>query len=119
LEEGNAYAIEPFATDGIGIVKEGSQSEIFALDKPKPLRNAHARKILEHVLEEYQTLPFALRWIEGSLKMPEFQLKVGIRELMRNGCIKAFPVLHEAKGKVVAQAEKSFILFGGKTTVLC
>jgi len=118
LEEG-AYAIEPFATDGEGYVREGQQSEIFAVEKPKPVRNAYARQVLEHVLEEHQTLPFALRWVEEKLKMPEFQLKVGVRELMRNGCIKAFPVLHEAPGKFVAQAEKSFILFEGKKTILC
>jgi methionyl aminopeptidase len=118
LEEG-AYAIEPFATDGEGYVREGQQSEIYAVEKPKPVRNAYARQVLEHVLEDYETLPFALRWLEEKLKMPEFQLKVGIRELVRNSCIKAFPVLHEAPGKFVAQAEKSFILFEGKKTILC
>jgi len=119
LEEGQAYAIEPFSTNGQGTVKEGSQSEIFALDKPRQVRNPNARKILELVLEEYQTLPFAMRWIENKTRMPEFQRKVAMMELMRAGCIKAFPVLHEQKGKTVAQAEKSFILFEGKTTTLC
>lgn len=119
LEEGNAYAIEPFSTNGQGFVKEGSQSEIFALNKPRQVRNTNARKILELVLEECATLPFAMRWIENKIDMPEFQRKVAMRELMRAGCIRAFPVLHEEKGKIVAQAEKSFILFEGKTIVLC
>ncbi len=118
LKEG-AYAIEPFATDGQGIVREGTQSEIFAIEEPKQVRNSHARKILEHVLEEYKTLPFAQRWIEEKLKMEEFQLKVGLRELLRNKCIMAFPVLHEEPGKNVTQAEKSFIIKDGKVTVLC
>ena len=118
LEDG-AYAIEPFATDGEGYVREGQQSEIFAIEKPKPVRNNYARAILEHAMEEYETLPFALRWVEKSLKMPEFQMKVGIRELLRNGCIRAFPVLHEQPGKTITQAEKSFIIFEEKTTVLC
>ena len=119
LEDGNAYAIEPFATDGEGYVREGMQSEIFALDKPKPVRNPYARQVLETIAEEFGELPFALRWIEEKLKMPEFQQKVAIRELQRAGIIRAFPVLHEAPGKIVAQAEKSFILFEGKATVLC
>jgi len=119
LEEGNAYAIEPFATDGQGIVREGKQSEIFALDKPKPVRNPYARKMLELVAEEYETLPFAMRWIEGTLKLPEFQRKVAVRELLRAGCIKAFPVLHEQPGKFVSQAEKSLIILDGKAKLLC
>jgi len=118
LAEG-AFAIEPFATNGEGYVKEGQQSEIFALDKVVPIRNNYARQVLELVSKKYETLPFALRWIEKELKLPEFQRKVAIRELLRAGCIKAFPVLHEETGKIVAQAEKSFIIFEGKTTVLC
>ncbi|MBN2067770.1 MAG: type II methionyl aminopeptidase, partial [Candidatus Diapherotrites archaeon] len=54
LEEGHAYAIEPFATDGKGFVREGQQSEIFSLDEPRPVRNEHARNILEFVVEKYQ-----------------------------------------------------------------
>ncbi len=119
LEEGNAYAIEPFVTNGEGYVREGQQSEIFAVDKPRNVRNAYARKLLEFVLAEYETLPFALRWIEKGLKLPEFQRRVAVRELLKAGCIRSFPILHEQPGKFVAQAEKSFILFEGKTTVLC
>ncbi len=118
LEEG-AFAIEPFATDGEGYVGEGMQREIFAFEKPLPLRTAHARKMIEFVAEKYETLPFALRWIEKGLKMPEFQRKVAIRELLRAKCIRSFPVLHEQPGKFVAQAEKSLIIFEGKVTVLC
>jgi len=119
LEEGNAYAIEPFATDGEGFVKEGMQSEIFSLDKPKPVRNTNAREILEFIAENYETLPFAMRWVEKDLKMPEFQRKVAVRELLRAGCIRSYPVLHEQPGKFVAQAEKSFIITDGKMELLC
>jgi methionyl aminopeptidase len=119
LEDGHAYAIEPFATDGEGYVREGGQSEIFSLDKPRPVRNPYARQVLELVAEEFGELPFALRWVEERLKMPEFQRKVAMRELQRAGIIRAYPVLREAPGKFVAQAEKSFILFEGKATLLC
>ena len=119
LEDGNAYALEPFVTDGEGYVREGMQSEIFALEKPVLVRNVHARKMLEVIAEEFQTLPFALRWLEKKIKLPEFQRKVALRELLRANAIRSFPVLHEQSGKIVTQAEKSFILFDGKTTVLC
>ena len=119
LEDGNAYALEPFETDGEGYVREGIQSEIFALEKPVLVRNLHARKMLEVIAEEFQTLPFALRWLEKKIKLPEFQRKVALRELLRANAIRSFPVLHEQSGKIVTQAEKSFILFDGKATVLC
>ncbi len=114
LEEGAAFAIEPFATDGRGYVKEGVQAEIFQLDEPKPVRNRDARKIMEFIAENYNTLPFAERWIIKELQLSEFARKVALRELLQRKCIKAFPVLHEENGKIVTQAETSLILNKGK-----
>lgn len=112
LEEGHAYAIEPFATNGKGFVKESMQSEIFSLDEPKPVRNMHAREILEFVSENYKTLPFAERWIANAkkLKMPDFQRKIALRELLKNKCIQAYPVLKEENTKIVSQAETSIFI---------
>lgn len=118
LEEGMAYAFEPFATNGEGFVKESGQSEIFALDEPKPVRNTHARKVLEFVFEKYKTLPFAERWIEEQLKLSEFQRKIAMRELLRSKCIRAFPVLKEERGKMVAQSENSIVIHEGKVIKL-
>jgi methionyl aminopeptidase len=114
IEEDMVIAIEPFATDGEGWVRESSQSEIFQLDEPKPVRNMAARKILEKAAEEYLTLPFAERWFgkEGA-----FQRKIGFRELMLKKCVKAFPVLKEEEGRLVSQAETS-ILFDGKEKII-
>lgn len=119
FEEGKAYAIEPFATDGEGFVREGERSGIFALEKIKQIRNPYARKLQEFIFEEYKTLPFASRWIEKELKMPEFQRKVALHELLRNNIIREYPILKEETGRIVAQAEKSFIIYNGKTKVLC
>ena len=113
LEEG-AYAFEPFATNGEGFVRESPQSEIFGLDEPKSVRNAYARKILEHIMEKYKTLPFAERWITEELKLSEFQRKIALRELLKTKCIRAFPVLREQEGKIVTQAENSIIIYDGK-----
>src|SRR3989344_8488566 len=93
LEEGMAFAIEPFATDGIGLVHEGSQAEIFQLVKKSPVRSAEARKILEFVDENYSNLPFAERWLQRELKISEFGRKVAMKELKLRKCIRAFPLL--------------------------
>ncbi|MBN1941623.1 MAG: type II methionyl aminopeptidase, partial [Candidatus Diapherotrites archaeon] len=118
LEVGHAYAIEPFATPGIGTVKESSQSEIFALEEPKPIRNPHARAILEHILENYETLPFAERWIARALKLSEFQRKIGMRELLKQNCIRAYPVLKEESNAIVSQAETSIFVTEKETIAL-
>ncbi|MFH1239748.1 MAG: type II methionyl aminopeptidase [Candidatus Diapherotrites archaeon] len=117
LEDGMAIAIEPFATDGKGFVKEAPQSEIFGLNEPKNVRNMQARKILEFILDEYDTLPFAERWISNKMKMSEFQRKVAMRELISKNCIKAFPILREQPDKIVTQAETSVILHDGKVII--
>ncbi|MDD5253671.1 MAG: type II methionyl aminopeptidase [Candidatus Nanoarchaeia archaeon] len=63
LEKGQLIAIEPFATDGFGLIEEGKPSDVYTLKKLKPLRNSKAKEILEFIKEEYKTLPFAKRWI--------------------------------------------------------
>ncbi len=118
LEEGFVYAIEPFVTDGEGSVREGVQKEIFELDTVHPVRNSFARKILEHIQKHYHELPFAERWIEKELKLSEFNHKVAFRELLQKKCLHAYPILNEAQGKIVTQAETTVLVEDGKVTVL-
>jgi len=109
FENGKAYAIEPFASNGDGFVREALKSGIFQIEEPRPVRNAYARKILEFASENYKTLPFAERWLHRELKMSDFALKIGLKQLLKEKVIKSFPILREKKNAVVAQAENSFI----------
>ena len=114
FEPGKAYAIEPFASTASGYVRESGKANIFMLEEPRPVRNTHARKIMKFVEENYKTLPFAERWLFRELKMNEFELKVGLRQLLREKCIKAYPILHDMPNSFVAQAENSFIKLEGE-----
>ena len=118
IEDGKAFAIEPFASTGRGIVHEGTTTEIFSLKEAKPVRNAHARALLEHIAEKYATLPFAERWIEKQAKLSDFQRKIALRELLKSNCLTSYPVLKEEQGKIVTQAEKTIVVFEGKVTVI-
>jgi methionyl aminopeptidase len=118
LEIGRAYAIEPFASTGSGFVRESGQANIFSIEKLRSVRNTHARSILKFVLEEYKTLPFAERWLHAKMKLSEFQLKVGLRALLREKCLRAYPVLKEEPGTTVSQSENSFIVTEKGITVL-
>ncbi len=109
LANGHVYAIEPFASTGSGHVRESSKAEIFSLSKNARARSGFARTILKFVAENYASLPFAERWLYRELKLSEFQIKAALRELLRNKALKAYPILHDISGSIVAQAENSFI----------
>ncbi len=118
IEEDHAYAVEPFVSTGKGWVVEAAGAEIFQEDEPRNIRSPSARKILDHLLDKYHGLPFAERWIEQDLKLGDFARKTGLKELLQAKCIRAYPVLREQKGVLVAQSENSFIINGGETLVL-
>jgi len=114
----SVLAIEPFATNGQGYVREGGKAEIFMLEEKPMTRNPAARKVADFIEQNYKTLPFAERWLVKELKVSEFQRKVAFRELMKSRALKAFPTLHEEKGKIVTQAETTFIVEDDEITRL-
>jgi len=118
IEDEMIFAIEPFATDGKGFVRESGNAEIFSVEEPKAVRNLQARKILEFALEEFKTLPFAERWILEKFRFSEFQHKLAMRELVKNKCFRAYPVLREEPGKLVSQAETTVLIEEGKLKIL-
>ncbi len=104
LEAGQVIAIEPFATNGIGIVMEGQSVEIFSLIKAKPVRMPGEREALK-AIQEYNGLPFARRWL-GSIRYIDRSLT----SLMRQGIIHGYPVLVEHEHGLVSQAEHTMIV---------
>jgi methionyl aminopeptidase len=65
LSENSAYACEPFVTTGQGggFVRNGQIKNIFAINSRKKTKNAEADKLLDFIWENFNMLPFALRWI--------------------------------------------------------
>jgi methionyl aminopeptidase len=104
LEVGDVVAIEPFATDGSGKVGEGSDEEIYALEREQSVRNRDAREALDQITEEFRTLPFATRWLD--VDRPEMAL----RRLERQGIVHSYPVLKEDAGTLVSQKEHTVIV---------
>ncbi|QPV61285.1 type II methionyl aminopeptidase [Halosimplex litoreum] len=104
LEVGDVVAVEPFATDGGGKVQEGSQEEIFALEREGSVRDRTARKALEQITEEFRTLPFAARWLD--VRRP----KMALRRLQRQDIVHGYPVLKEDEGRMVSQKEHTIIV---------
>ncbi|AAM03665.1 TPA: type II methionyl aminopeptidase [Methanosarcina acetivorans] len=103
LKEGDVLAIEPFATNGTGLVHDGSWAEIYSLIKKKPVRLPAVRNVLKQV-EEYRELPFAKRWLESD------KLEFSLIQLEKAGILHSYPVLVESAGGLVSQAEHTVII---------
>ncbi|HII06807.1 MAG TPA: type II methionyl aminopeptidase [Methanotrichaceae archaeon] len=104
LKPGDVIAIEPFATDGVGKISEAPQVEIFSFVAKRPIRSPPARALLKQVQENYSTLPFARRWLSGD------RIDYAINQLVRAAIFHRYPLLWEAEGALVSQAEHTVIV---------
>lgn len=103
LEEGMAFAIEPFASTGTGRVSDRRKTEIFAQLTVKPVRLESGRRLLNSIRDR-RGLPFSRRWVTGC--HPDLSLPA----LMRNGIIRGYPVLGDVPGSLVSQAEHTCVV---------
>lgn len=111
LEEGDVFAVEPFATTGAGRVEEGGVCEIFSVVNSKNVRLPQSRKLLKLVLDDCSTLPFAKRWLAKKMSLPSVEL--ALNDLMRQDIVRSYPILVEvnaALGAVVSQAEATVLV---------
>lgn len=117
LSGDSAYACEPFVTtsEGGGFVRNGNIKNIFALNSRKKTKNDEADELLDYIWEEFNMLPFALRWI--AKKWEEKKARDLLEHLVRKKAVQAYPVLVEINGQRVAQAEHTFIPNEGGVTV--
>ena len=109
FSEDEAYACEPFVTakNGLGFVRNGKIKNIFALASRKRTKDDEADKVQEYIWNNFNMLPFALRWLLKEWEEKEARRLLDI--LIKKKVIKAYAILVEASGKTVAQAEHTFI----------
>lgn len=108
IEPNMCIAIEPFATNGAGMIYESERANIFMLTNPKPVRSPFAREILKYVGENYKTLPFTTRWLSSKFGLGK--TRFALRELLKNDIIKQFPPLVEKNKGLVSQAEHTLLI---------
>ncbi|MGD8918817.1 MAG: type II methionyl aminopeptidase [Nitrosopumilaceae archaeon] len=109
LSGDSAYACEPFVTtsEGGGFVRNGQIKNIFALNSRKKTKNEEADKMLDFIWENFNMLPFALRWL--TKKWEEKEARNLLEHLIKKKAVQAYPVLIEIHEQRVAQAEHTFI----------
>ena len=106
LQKGMAFAVEPFATTGSGVVHESGLPTVFMLEHKKPVRSPITREVLKEI-ESYAGLPFAKRWLTRKFGA---KANFALRELTQLGIIHQFPPLVEVNKGIVTQAEHSILI---------
>jgi methionyl aminopeptidase len=102
-------AIEPFATDGIGLVREQGEAQVFRLP-PENEALAGAAGVdpsLLTAIGAFRGLPFARRQLTA---LPTAIVEDGLAALLGQGRLMAYAPLAETTGRGVAQAEHTVYL---------
>jgi len=109
FNENQAFACEPFVTtgEGLGFVHEGKIKNIFALSSRKKTKDKDADKMLDYIWQNFNLLPFALRWLTSEWE--EKEAKRLLEVLVKKKAVHAYPILVEGNGQRVTQAEHTFI----------
>ncbi len=109
FSENEAYACEPFVTtkNALGFVRNGKIKNIFALVSRKKTKDEEADRLTDYIWNNFNMLPFALRWLLKEWEEKEARRLLEI--LVKKKVVRAYAILVEANGKTVAQAEHTFI----------
>jgi|OSPMetMinimDraft_2_1075162.scaffolds.fasta_scaffold02050_4 methionyl aminopeptidase len=117
VRTGETYAIEPFGTDGEGMVNEGKEVTIFSL---KGVRNKilteEEKTLLQIIEERFKTLPFTERWLSDSMEVQT--LRATMKSLWRKGVLMGYPLLVEGRMGTVAQFEHTVVVRGDEVKVV-
>ena len=101
LLPGSVVAIEPFATDGLGLVAEAGPAEVFRLLPGRNDASGLDADVFE-AIRSLQGLPFARRQLS---RFAGVRVEATLATLRARGWLAAYPPLREAAGRPVAQAE--------------
>lgn len=107
LEENQIVAIEPFATNGYGMIFESKNPTLFSFSKNRPIRSPYAREVLSEI-KKFENLPFTTRWL--TKKINPGKVRLGLNELISSGILKGYPPLIESKRGIVSQTEHTVIV---------
>ena len=119
LKEGDVIAIEPFATNGLGVITSGKEIHIFAV-----LPNAKAKAktktdkdLIAKFIQKFSRFPFSPRWIDFIAKSAIMNT---INNYIKMKLIMGYPIFIETPTAMVAQSEHTVIVTkdGAEVTTL-
>ena len=106
LAAGMTLAIEPFATQGEGLVAETGRAEVFRFD-PRHPGDHGIEPLLMRRIHDFRGLPFARRQLAGFA--PDV-IEKALKRLAVAGGLQAYPPLVEVSGAPVAQTEHTVLI---------
>jgi len=108
LEEGDCIAVEPFASDGVGLVENMNRHYIYKYIRPRPLRELESQKLLETITLKKSHFPFSMRHLLEYMDKEE--LKTAIKPLISSRAIFPYKVVKEKTDGLVAHSEHTLII---------
>ena len=106
LNEGTVFAIEPFACNGRGYIRERGRAEVFMMVRPPRKAKGLDREVLK-AIEAWRGLPIARRYLSH---LDRGAVEETLSRLARQGALMRYPPLVEEEGVMVAQSEHSLYL---------
>lgn len=104
IKAGMVIAIEPFATNGEGMIDDTRPGNIVRYLRDRPLSDPKAQEFVDYVKEEFKTFPFCAR----SCDFPDAEKHV--KYLIRHGVLSSYAMLAEVAGGIVSQHEYTFYI---------
>lgn len=114
FRDGGVYAIEPFITNGVGLVSEEKLVTIYSVKKSKIKASEDEERVLREASTRFRGLPFCARWLSDSGENIEEILE----RLRGRGALHPYPVLTEISGGQVAQFEETVVIYRGTPYVI-
>ena len=118
VDVGEVYGVEPFVTvaNAVGKVESGFEAYIFRFLKHRSLRDPYAKQLINYIGKNFRGLPFTERWLQGQVPLDRY--KPAFLELLSSKSLMSYPILIEASGKPVAQAEHTVLIVENGCIVL-
>lgn len=112
IKPGMTFAIEPFATDGKGLIYEEAGATIFSLIAEPKTVSSTTRLLLDKI-KSFNGLPFAIHDLI-SKELPLLEVRIGLEKLLKGAgageMIAGYGPLIEVAHGMVAQAENSVLV---------
>ncbi len=113
IQEGDQFAVEPFATNGYGAVENGDIIAIYRLKGMKKTKRLPQRERLRlrNFKRKFESFPFSPRWVDF---IPEKQVNRAIKRYYQRGILEGYHVFVERNKGLVSQAEHTLIVKDGR-----
>ena len=108
LQEGDHIAVEPFATNGVGLVTDLPNSYIYSYLRNRPLRQPDAKQLLKYISQNNAHFPFSKNALVE--KFDPKKLNRAMRPLITSRAIYPYSALKEKENGMVAQTEHTIIV---------